>query len=150
MATKKRTTAKGGAKKKKSKKPAKKSKAKKSPAKAKKSIKKTAATKTAKKVAARRTGKKAPVGGATAAAAAACTLTAATTGVLVSRCAPQALDVGFTLSEAGIDSENQRTAFRDCVFQRVLDAGCFIDRDAIPPDGDTTLRDVVFAILETI
>jgi hypothetical protein len=167
MATKK-GKAEGGAKKYSSKKSAaKKSSAKKSTAKSltkkstsqksgsKKSFAKSAAKKSAKKGALKGASKKAgtetsmlsTTGTATEAI---CTLTAPATTLLVSRCAPQAANIGSTLSQAGIDTPNQRTAFRDCVFQAVLAAGCVINRSDIPNSRDTTLRQVVFAILDAI
>lgn len=79
-----------------------------------------------------------------------CTLTAMSTTTLVAGCAPGAPNIGATLEEAGLITQGQRDNFGDCVFQRVLAAGCLINRGAIPTDPDTTLRDVVFAILETI
>ena len=131
MATKKK--AKGGTKKSAGKK-----------AGAKKGAKKKAGT---KKGAAKKASKKLSAATATAAV---CTLTAMTTTLLVGECAPQAPDIGATLEGAGLITEGQRSNFGDCVFQRVLAAGCLINRGDIPTDADTTLRDVVFAVLDAI
>jgi hypothetical protein len=134
MATKKGSKGKGKTKKSASKKAdAKKKGAKKSGA------KKGAAKKASKKMVA-----------AVAETAAVCTLTAMSTTDLVANCAPGASNIGVTLQAAGLINQGQRDNFGDCVFQSVLAAGCLINRGAIPTGANTTLRDVVFAVLGAI
>ena len=63
-------------------------------------------------------------------------------GAIVQVCSNGPHDIDLTLEEVGLITDNQRFAFRECVFNGVLENGCNIDRGDIPNDADTTLREV--------
>lgn len=50
--------------------------------------------------------------------------------------------IDLTLEGVGLISENQRTVFREDVFNSVLDAGCNIQRSEIPNGATNTIREV--------
>jgi len=54
--------------------------------------------------------------------------------------------IDLTLEQVGLISDNQRTIFREDVFDAVLEGGCHIDRDDIPNDGTNTIRQVRDAV----
>jgi hypothetical protein len=53
-----------------------------------------------------------------------------------------------TLQACGLISDDQRSMFRDHVFDGVQRAGCHVDKADIPNDADTTLREVRTAVKE--
>lgn len=70
-------------------------------------------------------------------------------GRIVQDCSNGPHDIDDTLEEVGLITDNQRTVFRECVFQKVLEQGCKISRGDIPNDADSTLRDVRDTIAQT-
>jgi len=70
-------------------------------------------------------------------------------GQIVQSCSNGPHDIDDTLEEVGLITDNQRTIFRECVFNNVLANGCKISREDIPNGADNTLREVRDTIAET-
>jgi hypothetical protein len=75
-----------------------------------------------------------------------CNFTIERAGDIVGECAPQAPSIDTTLPAAGFISPQQQSNFRDCVYQKVLNEGCLIQRGDVPTGDSTTLRAVMLAI----
>jgi hypothetical protein len=111
-----------------------------------KTTKKKRGTKKAAKKASKKTK---PVTAAAAALAAQPCLTIAKAGFIVGGCLPSGSHgPEDTLEESGLITENLRLIFRECVFNGVQAQGCAIDRGQIPNDADTTIGEVIEAIVD--
>jgi hypothetical protein len=65
---------------------------------------------------------------------------------IVQECSGGPHDIDKTLEEVGLITDPERLVFRECVFNKILAAGCQISRGDIPNDADTTLSDVIDTI----
>lgn len=70
-------------------------------------------------------------------------------GSIVQDCSGGPHDIDDTLEQVGLITDNQRTVFRECVFNAVLSNGCKINRGDIPNAADDTLRKVRDTIKDT-
>ena len=70
-----------------------------------------------------------------------------TAGMIVQAAIPGGpYPIDKTLVGVGLKTDGQRQVFRDHVFDGVLEAGCHIDKGAIPNAADKTIRAVRDAI----
>jgi hypothetical protein len=69
-------------------------------------------------------------------------------GALVLGCFPAGTSLDTTLEGAGLITDNQRTALRQRLLQKVDDRGCSIQPTDIPVDGSTTLQAIMDALFD--